>query len=283
MPRFDFGRAGSLAMLIGPSVGAGSPCGAARPSRADWAESSLSACQELCRSVPRTACRGAPRAEGNGTLGPVRRLLSILAGVALTALTCTAAWAGSPKPTVLDSRGTMVAAYGGWAAWSRWDSATSAYALELHSPAGAISTAAVAERGAPFDVELGPSGSGVAAVYSRCSDTSTLRGCRIYELRLGVRGATEQMLAAPGSSVHEPAIWRDRMVFLRRNPGGGERRPDNLLEWRIGSSDARSVTLPSSQGRGSSEAGRWPRGVTGAITGLTLDGGRIAYATSSSS
>jgi hypothetical protein len=177
----------------------------------------------------------------------------------------------------------MVAAYGGWAAWSRWDSATSAYALELHSPAGAISTAAVAERGAPFDVELGPSGSGVAAVYSRCSDTSTLRGCRIYELRLGVRGATEQMLAAPGSSVHEPAIWRDRMVFLRRNPGGGERRPDNLLEWRIGSSDARSVTLPSSQGRGSSEAGRWPRGVTGAITGLTLDGGRIAYATSSSS
>jgi hypothetical protein len=177
----------------------------------------------------------------------------------------------------------MVAAYGGWAAWSRAGGATGAYALVLRSPAGRISLAPVPERAAPFDVELGPSGAGVAAVYSRCSNTSTLEGCHVYELRLGVAGAGEEMLRAPGSSVHEPAIWDDRLVYLRRNPGGGERRPDNFFEWQIGSSHARSLALPASQGRRSGEAGPWPRGVTGTISGLTLHGRQVAYATSSSS
>jgi hypothetical protein len=139
------------------------------------------------------------------------------------------AWAGA-RPKLLDAQGSTVAAYGGWAAWSRYDPATKAYALVLRSPSGSTSLAPIAERAAPFDVELGADGSGMAAVYSRCTDTERLRGCHIYELKLGVAGATEQRLAAPGSSVHEPAIWDGLLVYLRRNPGGGERRPDNL--WR---------------------------------------------------
>ncbi len=190
--------------------------------------------------------------------------------------------ASSPAPTVLDRQGSTVAAYGGWAAWSRSDPATNAYALVLRSPAGVISPAAVPERPSPFDVELGPSGSGVTAVYSRCSNTNKLTGCHIYELPLGVTGATEGMLPVPGSSVHEPAIWDGSLVFLRRNPGGGSRRPDNLYEWRIGSAQARSVTLPASQGL-SSESGRWPKGMTGAISGLTLEGKQIAYTTTAAS
>ncbi len=177
----------------------------------------------------------------------------------------------------------MVATYGGWAAWSRFDADTHAYALVLRSPSGAISLAPVPERAAPFDVELGPEDSGVAAVYSRCSDTVTLKGCHVYELKLGVTGATEQMLAAPGSSVHEPAIWKGLLVFLRRNPGGGGRRPDNLFQWRIGSSSARSVVLPASLGGISAEAGHWPKGQTGTISGLTLHGQQIAYSTTSGS
>jgi hypothetical protein len=177
----------------------------------------------------------------------------------------------------------MVAAYHGWAAWSRADSVANAYALVLRSPDGAVSLAPISERASPFDVELGPDGSGVAAVYSRCSDTATLQGCHIYELKLGVTGATEQMLAAPGSSVHEPAIWDGLLVFLRRNPGGGGRRPDNLFQWRIGSSTARSVALPASHGGISAEAGHWPKGQTGTISGLTLRGQQIAYSTTSGS
>jgi hypothetical protein len=187
--------------------------------------------------------------------------------------------AGGPAPTLLDKQGSLVAAYGGWSAWSRPDAATKEFALVLRSPAGAISPAPIAERPAPFDVELGPSGSGVAAVYSRCANTNALKGCHVYELALGVAGATEEMLPAPGSSVHEPAIWDGDLVFLRRNPGGGSRRPNSLYAWRIGSGQARSVALPVSQGRTSEEAGPWPKGMTGEISGLTLHGQQIAYTT----
>ena len=203
--------------------------------------------------------------------------------VGLAAIAGASAWAKAPAPRLLDASGSTVAAYGGWSAWSRFDAATHAYALVLRSPSGAISLALVPERAAPFDVELGPDGSGVAAAYSRCSDMEKLLGCHIYELKLGVAGGGEQMLDAPGTSVHEPAIWDGLLVFLRRNPGGGERRPDDLFEWKIGSSHARSLALPASRGGLSAEAGHWPRGQTGTISGLTLHGRQVAYSTTSSS
>jgi hypothetical protein len=212
----------------------------------------------------------------------VRRLLIGLVTSTLV-LAGTIARADAPTPTLLDARGSMVAAYGGWAAWSRADAATNAYALVLRSPSGAISLAPVPERASPFDVELGPDGSGVTAVYSRCSDTDAFLGCHIYALRLGVVAAAERMLAAPGSSVHEPAIWDGLLVFLRRNHAAGRLRPDSLLQWRIGSARARSVALPASRGRGSGEAGHWPKGLTGTIDGLTLHGRQIAYTTTSGS
>lgn len=174
--------------------------------------------------------------------------LLICLACALPAFVGTSARAGALAPTLLDASGSMVSAYGGWAAWSRADLATNAYVLVLRSPKGAVSLAPIPGRASPFDVELGPDGPGVAAVYSRCSDIDKLEGCHIYELKLGVAGATEQMLEVPGSSVHEPAIWGGLLVFLRRNPGGGAHRPDNLFQWRIGSSPAHSVALPTSRG-----------------------------------
>lgn len=210
-------------------------------------------------------------------------LLIAAAAITTTAGASARIAAPAPAPKVLDGQGLLIAAYGGWTAWSRPDAGATGYALVLRSPAGAVSLASVPTRAAPFDVELGPSGSGVAAVYSRCTNTNTLQGCHIYYLRLGVAGASERLLAAPGSSVHQPAIWNDRLVYLRRNPGGGERRPDNLFEWQIGSMRARSVTLPASRGLTSAEAGRWPKDMTGAITGLTLHGQQIAYSTVSGS
>src|SRR5271167_4003048 len=208
--------------------------------------------------------------------------MAICALVLAVALTTASATAATPPSKLLDARGSAVASYDGWSAWSRADATTGDYVLMLRSPAGMISPANVSERPAPFDVELGPAGSAVAAVYSRCSNTAKALGCHIFELKIGIRGATEQILAAPGTSVHQPAIWGEQLVFLRRDPGGGMRRPDNLFAWRIGATQARSLTLPASRGLSSEVAGRWPSGQTGAISGLTLHGQQLAYSTSSS-
>jgi len=207
------------------------------------------------------------------------------AGVFAISLAGVAVRAAAAAPVVLDPNGASVAAYGGWAAWSRPDATTNHYALVLLSPHGTISLAPVAESASPFDVELGPGGSGVAAVYSRCANTTTLQGCRLAELPLGAAGATERMLAPPGGgSVHEPAIWKSRIVFLRRNSAGGSedpshpgRKPDSIFAWDIGSRTLQSLALPVSRG---SRAGAWPSGLTGLITGLTFNGKQVGYATS---
>jgi hypothetical protein len=211
--------------------------------------------------------------------GALTRRLAWAAGV-VVALGCTTApavRAGATAPLVLDAHGVSVAAYGGWAAWSRADVSTGHNALVIRSPLGAISLAPVVESATPFDVELGPSGSGVAAVYSRCANAAAAKGCHIEELELGATRASEHTLTPPGGgSVHEPAIWRGRLAFLRHNPSGGHRRPDNLFAWSIGSRKLQQLTLPLSRG---SRAAPWPSGLTGLITGLTFNGKQLGYVT----
>jgi hypothetical protein len=217
-------------------------------------------------------------------------------------LLLAAAPSAATAPTVLDSGSgcgpaldsvspgdciaPTVAAYGGWAAWSRLDPRSHEFALVLRAPVGAIALAGVPERGAPFDVDLGPVHGGVAAVYSRCANPVTDTGCHIAELApLGAPGVAERTLAVPGGgSLHEPAIWSSRLVFLRRETSGGSedywhptaRDPDRLEGWRIGSGRVGAVPLPVSLG--SRESG-WPRGLSGVVTGLTLNGNRVAYVT----
>jgi hypothetical protein len=206
--------------------------------------------------------------------------VALSAAVLSIALAASAAGAGAQAVTVLDPTGVSVASYGGWAAWSRAATMSGHYALMVRSAQGTISPAPVAESTSPFDVELGPTGgSGVAAVYSRCADQATRKGCHLVELSLGVAGATERKLTPPGGgSDHQPAIWDGALVFLRRNPSGGNRRPDDLLAWQIGSRKVRSLALPSS--RGSETGGQsWPRGLTGSITALSFNGTQVAYVT----
>lgn len=185
--------------------------------------------------------------------------------------------------TIEDCQAPTIAEYGGWVAWSHSDAITGKFALMLRSPAGAILAAPVPERVAPFDVELGPSGGGVVAVYSRCSNTLTSQGCNIYELALSAPGASEVAVRIPGGgSVHEPAIWGDRMVLLRRDPSGGSEspifsghHPDSLFSWKIGSNRLRALALPGSQ----DAKFAWPRGLAGVVSGLTFDGKQLAYST----
>jgi hypothetical protein len=206
----------------------------------------------------------------------------IAAAVALqVALVGLVAQAAAETPVLLDPNGSSVTAYGGWAAWSRGDATSGRYELVLRSPQGVISLPQVAERASPFDVELGPTRrSGVAAVYSRCANSASLRGCHIVELDLAVARATERVLLPPGGgSDHEPAIWHGALAFLRRSSAGGRRRPDNLLTWNIGSRKAHSLALPASRGAGEAGGQRWPAGLTGLITALTFNGKQLGYVT----
>jgi len=198
-------------------------------------------------------------------------LVFALAGPASPARAATA--------QLLDPHGVSVATYGGWAAWSRADSTTGRFALVTRSPQGVLSLPPVAESATPFDVELGPAGaSGVDAAYSRCAHASGFAGCHLAVFQLGIAGASERALAPPGGgSNHEPAIWKHALVFLRRNPSGGSRRPDSLDFWQIGSRTLRALALPSSRGN---TGAAWPAGLTGRITGLTFNAKQVAYVTS---
>ena len=137
--------------------------------------------------------------------------------------------ARAQSPALLDPGGVSVAAYGGWAAWSRADPTTAHYALVLRSPRGVISllrSRRAARRSTSSSVP--PATRECLAVYSRCANDQRA-GCHIFELALGVGGAGERALTPPGGgSDHEPAIWEGGLVFLRRNPAGGGRRPEDL-------------------------------------------------------
>jgi hypothetical protein len=206
------------------------------------------------------------------------------------ALACASLWGALLGPagagaaggavTTLDNpaRATGVVAYAGWAAWSRFDPASRQYALLLRSPAGTVAPAAVATRSAEFDVSLGPTaGGGVAAVYSRCA-----RGtCHLYELALGGT-AGERRLAVPGGgSTYDPAIWGGRIAFLRAHRGRGQRRPQDMFEWVMGSRHLLALRLPRNE-YSARDLREFPElhhteGVTGTIGFLTLHGSEVAY------
>jgi hypothetical protein len=154
-------------------------------------------------------------------------------------------------------------AFGGWAAWSRYDTISGECELAIRSPGGVISTPSVPENPGPFDVELGPSGHGVAAVFSGCAAAR----CGIYELRLGHMSVRRLPVPARGSP-SEPAIWQRTLVFVARR---------RLFEWRIGSRRVQPLAIPRTHG-----GGGWPRGRTGSISDLTINAGRIAFVTSNS-
>ena len=63
---------------------------------------------------------------------------------------------------------TVVAAAGGWTAWSEPDG--SSFALVTRAPDGTVARPPVARRGVPFDLDLGADAAGrPVATYSRCA------------------------------------------------------------------------------------------------------------------
>ena len=214
--------------------------------------------------------------------GPrLARRATIAGVVALAAVLAAAAPAPAASVTLLDPAGGGVSAYGGWAAWTHEDAAANDTLLDVRSPNGVVSAAPVAPGTGPFEVELGPrAGGGVSAVYERCSDPARSLGCAIYEYPLGVAGASERALAIPGggSDTH-PAIWKDRVAFARANAGNAK-RPDAIYTWTIGGGTPHAALLQASRGGHEPQGGRWPKGLTGEITALTIGPSQIAYVTS---
>jgi hypothetical protein len=210
----------------------------------------------------------------------VRRVLA-----ASLALLGSAAWLVAATPasaagvSVLDVSGSGVSAYGGWAAWTHVD-ANDETQLMLRSPAGAIAPAAIAPSNGPFEVALGPhAGGGVTAVYVRCSEPEGSLGCSIYELPLGVTGATERQLDVPGGGSDTlPAIWKNRVAFVRENAPGGE-HPDDIYVWTIGGGQPSVAKLEASRGSREAAGGGWPKGLTGVVTALTIGPRQLAYVT----
>ncbi|HXN39621.1 MAG TPA: hypothetical protein VN892_16420 [Solirubrobacteraceae bacterium] len=218
--------------------------------------------------------------------------------VVLVGLVPTAAAAGAPdelsplpnQPSSLRAqlletiaRPTSVASYGGWAAWSRYDPAHSAYQLIVRNANGEVTAMGVAESPQPFEVSLGPLASGgVGAVYPRCSDTVRHEGCSLELLAIESPGAREEHLPVPGGgSLFRPALWKGTFAFLRVVPRGGEGHPAELFEWTSGSKHLKALALAHNRLSGAEleeQPGlRATDGYTGEIAALALSGTRVAY------
>ncbi len=222
-------------------------------------------------------------------IGLVRLLRFARAGWTRTLLLASlggAAWLAGATPaaaasvSTLDRAGSGVSAYGGWAAWTHAGAGSSTQ-LMLRSPSGVIAPAAIAPSNGPLEVALGPrAGGGVTAVYVRCSEPQGSLGCAIYELPLGVAGAAERQLAIPGGgSDTRPAIWKNRVAFVRES-APGSKHPDNIYVWTIGGGAPSAAKLEASRGSREAPGGGWPKGLTGEVTALTIGPRQIAYVTS---
>jgi hypothetical protein len=220
-------------------------------------------------------------------------LLAVLVGLVPTASASAAPGELSPLPNQPGSlqaqlletiaRPTSVASYGGWAAWSRYDSAHRAYQLMMRNANGDVTAMGVVESLQPFEVSLGPLATGgVGAVYPRCADAVRHEGCSLELLAIELPGAHEEHLPVPGGgSIFRPAMWKGTFAFLRAVPRGGEGHPVELFEWTSGSKHLKALALPrnrlsAAELEEQSEL-RATDGYIGEITALALSGTQVAY------
>lgn len=136
----------------------------------------------------------------------------------------------------------------------------------------------VRRRDVPFDVDVGPDGSGaVTLVYSRCRREPPQRGdmqvfplpqyqygkrCRIYRTApAGGRERRIRLRLGKRWSVYQPSVWGERIVFAMSRPG---ERP------RLGTSSIDGGRVTRLRG-GTGRHGAGP-------IGLDLRGDRVAFA-----
>lgn len=210
------------------------------------------------------------------------RLLVIL----LLAVLLSPAGAQAQTTLATPSVPSKVATYAGVVAYSELDPATGRYRLMFDTNAnGRAEPVPVAQRGVPFDVDLGPGDRGeVVAVYSRCRREpdmdrrsggpapvwTTARGCDLY--RYDFRQAREQLLTGASTTQATevlPSIWRDQLAFVRvyeQRPGRRGTYPYIYVR----------ALRPSATSRRQPGGARGSAGIPGPMA-LDLAGSRLAF------
>jgi hypothetical protein len=192
------------------------------------------------------------------------------------------ATATAATPVASVERVTPVVSYGGWAAWSRYETKVNAYQLVVRSPKGVLSAVGAPQAARPFEVGLGPLASGgVGAVLARCVEPIDHRGCVLKQLAIESADPTETALPVPGGgSLFRPALWKGTIAFMRSRSVPKHPVPSELLEWRVDTKTLTRLALPSNRyyGHESEESEtRETENAQGTITGLTLNGTQVAY------
>jgi len=146
----------------------------------------------------------------------MRILTTCLAAAAVTAVLTVPA-AAAPQLLAREQAPFTAAAARGVVAWSAFDPGTGRYRLKLLRD-GTVSTPAIADRGAPFDVDLGRlTGGNVGAVYSRCADDEVRGGCdlHLFDLDAG-RERKLTSVSSPSRSELHPSLDGGQVAFARR-------------------------------------------------------------------
>jgi hypothetical protein len=133
-----------------------------------------------------------------------------------------------PVPVVAVDRPTQVSAYGSGVLFSKRDPAGGRFKLWYTETGRPPAPLPIADRGVPFDADLGPGAHGhFLAVYSRCEreprwdpvdedappNYSLARGCDLYELDLTTQ--RERRLFRTSASEVLPTVWKDGLAFAR--------------------------------------------------------------------
>jgi hypothetical protein len=191
----------------------------------------------------------------------------------------------------------VVDAYAGRVVWSDYDAGADVWRLMEHV-SGLVRAVPVPPRSTPFDVDLGPDGSGgTVAVYSRCArrlphdepappqNAGRRYGCDLYAYSFATGRERELSRASSGGDEAWPAVWGSRLAFVRTYPDrAGRRGRTPYLYWRRLDRRGASERLrrPSSaiEVRTSTPRGRRTRRVflPYEISGLDMHAGKVAYA-----
>jgi hypothetical protein len=122
--------------------------------------------------------------------------------LALLMLAVAAPAAAADTDLAAVERDTPVATYAGRAVWSSYDAASGQFALMTWTAESGVEAVPVPLRDGAFDADLGPTATGVAAVYSRGGVLYAFDFAGSAERRLSVRGT-------------QPSLFRSRVVFRR--------------------------------------------------------------------
>jgi hypothetical protein len=164
----------------------------------------------------------------------------MVALAAVVVLTVAAAADGSSRTLSVTTGATEVIAFDGRVVWSMYVRELDRYVL-MERVAGVTRRIPVRSRGVPFDVDLGRTSTGSAAVYSRCArdpfaDEGTVpdftggRACRLFRYDFTAKRESRIRVAQrAGDSFVRPTLWRDSLAYIQSNSTDGVSRAQIFL------------------------------------------------------